>query len=290
MDQVEITHEQRDKILALEENHFGDLKGKQIRPSKLTKTVSALANASGGEIYLGIDEIDARNKVREWNGFSDIEEANAHLQEITKQSPLGSHFTGTFLYCEGEDGYVLQLQVFKTKDIIYSSNKEVYIRKGAQNLPVNGDAAIQQLKLEKGIHSFEDETVDIDLQEITNSEVILGFLIDVVPTAEPEAWLKKQNLISDNKATVAGALLFSEEPQAILPKRSAVKIYRYKSKEEAGERDTLAFDPLTMEGELYDLIYSSVEKTKELVEDIRKLGPKGVWRRWLTLKRHCTRY
>ena len=81
MEQVEVTHAQRDKILALEENHFGDLKGKQIRPSKLTKTVSGFANASGGEIYLGIDEIDARTKVREWNGFSDIEEANAHLQK-----------------------------------------------------------------------------------------------------------------------------------------------------------------------------------------------------------------
>ncbi len=276
MEQVEITHEQRDKILALEENHFGDLKGKQIRPSKLTRTVSAFANASGGEIYLGIDEIDARNKVRAWNGFEDIEEANAHLQEITKQSPLGRHFAGIFLYCEGENGYVLQIQVFKTKDIIYSSDKEVYIRKGAQNLPVIGEDAVQQLKLEKGIHSFEDETVDIDLKEITNSVVILGFLIDVVPTAEPEEWLKKQNLISESKATVAGALLFSEEPQAILPKRSAVKIYRYTSKEDAGERDTLAFDPLTMEGELYSLIYSSVEKTKELIEGIKKLGSKGM--------------
>lgn len=276
MDQIEITKEQRDKILALEENHFGDLKGKRIRPSKLTKSVSAFANSSGGEIYLGIEELDARNKVREWNGFSDIEEANAHIQEITKQSPLGSHFTGAFLYCEGEDGYILQLQILKTKDIVYSSDNEAYIRKGAQNLHVSGDAAIQQLKLEKGIHSFEDETVDINLEEITNSEVILGFLLEVIPTAEPEAWLKKQNLITENKATVAGVLLFSEEPQAVLPKRSAIKIYRYKSKEDAGERDTLAFDPLTIEGEIYDLIYSAVEKTKEIVEDIKKLGPKGL--------------
>jgi len=132
MDQIEITHEQRDKILALEENHFGDLKSKQILPSKLTKSVSAFANASGGEIYLGIDELDAQGKIRQWNGFSNIEEANAHLQEITKQSPLGSHFTGTFLYCKDEGGYVLQIQIFKTKDIIYSSDGIAYIRRGAQ--------------------------------------------------------------------------------------------------------------------------------------------------------------
>ncbi len=276
MDQIEITHEQRDKILALEENHFGDLKGWQIRPSKLTKSVSAFANASGGEIYLGIDELDVRSKTREWNGFPVIEDANAHLQEITKQSPLGSHFTGTFLYCEGESGYVLQIQIFKTKDIIYSSDGTAYIRKGAQCLPVEGENAIRQLKLDKGIRSFEDETIEMDLQEITNSEVTLRFLLDVIPTAEPETWLKKQNLITSNKVTVAGVLLFSEEPQAILPKRSAVKIYRYKTKEEAGQRDTLAFDPLTIEGAIYDLIHDSVDKTKELVEDVKKLGAKGL--------------
>ena len=98
----------------------------------------------------------------------------------------------------------------------------------------------------------------------------------MIPTAEPEPWLNKQNLITGNKATVAGALLFSEEPQAILPKRSAVKIYRYKTKDDAGQRDTLAFDPLTIEGAIYDLIHASVDKTKELIEDVKKLGPKGL--------------
>lgn len=56
MDRIEITPEQKDAILALEESHFCDLKSKQILPSKLTESVSAFANASGGEIYLGIDE------------------------------------------------------------------------------------------------------------------------------------------------------------------------------------------------------------------------------------------
>lgn len=276
MDVIEITPDQRDKILTLEEGHFADLKGKRIRPSKLTQTVSAFANASGGEIYLGIEEHGLRRKIREWDGFSDIEEANAHLQELTKQSPLGTHYEGAFLTCDGENGYVLQLQIIKTKDIIQSSDGSIYLRKGAQNLRVEGDEAIRQLKLDKGIHSFEDETLDIDLVEVTNSEVILEFLLEVVPTAEPDVWLRKQKLISNDSATVAGTMLFAEEPQAFLPKRSAIKIYRYKSKEEEGERDTLAFAPLTMEGPAYKLIYESVDKTKELIEDIKKFGAKGL--------------
>ncbi len=45
---------QRDKILALQEGHFLDLKAKDIKPSKLSKAISAFANADGGELYVGI--------------------------------------------------------------------------------------------------------------------------------------------------------------------------------------------------------------------------------------------
>ena len=33
---------------------------------------------------------------------------------------------------------------------------------------------------------------------------------------------------------------------------------------------------MTIEGAVYDLIYASVDKTKELIEDVKKLGPKGL--------------
>ena len=64
-------------------------------------------------------------------------------------------------------------------------------------------------------------------------------------------------------------------PQAILPKRSAVKIIRYKTKLE-GERDTLAFDPVTIEGSATELVYGAVNKCKQIIEAIQKLGPSGM--------------
>jgi len=80
---------------------------------------------------------------------------------------------------------------------------------------------------------------------------------------------------SDSRPTVCGVLLYSDNPQAILPKRSAVKILRYQTKKEA-ERDFLVFDPETIEGPLYSLIYDSVERTKEIIEGIEKAGPDGL--------------
>jgi ATP-dependent DNA helicase RecG len=77
---------------------------------------------------------------------------------------------------------------------------------------------LARLQLDKGISSYEDQTPVADPAEITNSLAILGFMYDVVPTAEPEAWLNKQKLIVLGKPVAAGALLFADEPQTLLPK------------------------------------------------------------------------
>lgn len=274
---VPISKEQHAALLLQREGHFMDLKAKEIRPASLTKLVSAFANASGGEIYLGIDEfIGANGQQRGWRGFSNEEEANNHIAEIEKMLPLGNHYTATFLSSESASGLVLQVTIFKTPQILKASDGKTYIRRGAQRLPVEGDDALERLRLDKGILSFEDNSMDAEKETVTNSTVIIQFLIDVIPTAEPEAWLIKQRMLKENHPSVSGILLFSEEPQAILPKRSAIKIYRYKTKADEGERDVLAFDPITIEGPIYTLIYSAVEKCRELVEGIKKLGESGL--------------
>lgn len=190
-------------------------------------------------------------------------------------SPLGNHYEAEFLATEGAPGLVLHLNFFKTQEILVTSSGKVYVRRSSQNLPVDGDEAVERLKYDKGIKSFEDEVTTAPITEINNSLVLLDFLIEVVPTSEPNEWLGKQRVVVDGRATVAGVLLYSDLPQAILPKRSAVKILRYQTKEE-GERDFLAFDPLTIEGPVYSLVYDAVDRCKKLVEEIKKLGPDGL--------------
>lgn len=75
----------------------------------------------------------------------------------------------------------------------------------------------------------------------------------------------------DKKLTVAALLLFSDEPQICLPKRSSIKIFRYQTSGEA-ERDTLVGVPVTVEGCAYSQIYEAVSKTKEIIESIKKFG------------------
>ncbi len=272
----EIDDDRSATLLAVEEGHFVDIKAIEISPAKLTRAVSAFANTSGGELFIGIDEKAAAVGIsRSWRGFHTQEDANPILQAIEKMSPLGSHYAATFLTHKTSPGWVLHLLIHKSREILSSSDDRVFVRRGAQTLPVADGDALERLKYDKGIVSFEDQLLDVPLHELTNSETAIEFMLEIVPMGEPEDWLRKQRVINKEKATVAGTLLFSDLPQAHLPKRSAVKILRYTTKGE-GERDTLAFQPVTIEGSTYDVIFDSVEKAKSIIESIKKLGPSGM--------------
>ena len=276
---AEITPEQVAQILGITESHFHDVKSAAIKPSKLTETLSAFANASGGELYIGIDEKIHKKtgaKTRNWRGFRDPEAANAHIQVFEELFPFGQYCSYAFLSAPAKPGLVLKVEVLKTREITKASNGTPYVRRGAQNLPANTPEKIKRLELDKGVTSFELETVDIDSTLIANSTVLLQFLLDVIPTAEPEPWLAKQLLIRESKPTVAAVLLFAEEPQAILPKRSAIKIYRYQTRDAEGSRATLAFDPITIEGCAYNQVFAAVQKAVDTVQGIKLLGPTGL--------------
>jgi ATP-dependent DNA helicase RecG len=143
-----ISQEQVLKIFAKGEGHFSDMKSQQIQPGNLTKTLSAFANADGGELYIGIDELNSGTY--QWNGFTSIEEANGHLQALEEMFPLSTNFKYSFLRCDGLSGAFLYCEIDKTADIRYASNKIAYLRRGAQNLPQDTAEKLDRLKYGKG--------------------------------------------------------------------------------------------------------------------------------------------
>lgn len=199
----QISATQRNQILHLEETHFCDLKSIEIAPGKLSRSIAAFANADGGELYIGIDEEKSAG-CRSWRGFENIEAANGHIQPFERLFPLGGYFEYSFLSCEGESGLLLQVQIRKTPDIKKSTDGEVYVRRGAQNLKLDSVDSLRRLEYTKGIASFENELIDAEASVIENSVPIIEFMLGVIPAAEPGPWLGKQRLIRNGKPTVAG--------------------------------------------------------------------------------------
>jgi ATP-dependent DNA helicase RecG len=266
-----ITRQQASAILASHESHFIDLKAREIEPSKLTRHLSAFANADGGEVYVGIFE----NKQTEgfgWRGKDTVEAWNAHIQVIEELFPLGSEAYCDFLECESLQGIVLKISISKSSAVKRATNGTPYVRRGAQSLPCDSFDKIKRLEYTKGIATFEDELIESDVSVIENSEAVIKFMIEVVPSSEPSMWLRKQRLIVNDKPCCAGVLLFSDEPQALLPKRSGIKIYRYKTSDPSGSRDTLEFDPITIDGCVYDQIFTAVEKVIGMIGESKILG------------------
>jgi ATP-dependent DNA helicase RecG len=272
---IEINAIQGDQILKLEEGHFSDVKSIDVKPAALTKVLSAFANADGGELYLGIAE-ETRSGNRTWMGFENPEAANGHLQAFQEVFPLGEEAYYSFIREKNQNGLLLKIEIQKSKSIKTASNKIPYIRFGAQSLPVDSSDALERLRRNKGITSFEVETVSADPNVITQSEITRIFITNVVPLVKPEIWLRKQQLIRSEKPTVAGILLFADEPQASLPKRSGIKIYHYKTRDREGTRAVMAFDPISIEGCIYDQIRYAVQKTVEIIESVQTLGEGGL--------------
>lgn len=262
-------------MLDEQEGHFLDFKGREIMPKKLSQSFSALSNAEGGDLYVGISE-EQDQLFKSWRGFNAIEDANPIIQMLDDVSGHPSDFAITWLEYGGT--YVLKIEVRKSKEVVKATSGDVFLRRGAQNIKQTSLDQIRRIEYAKGQHSYEMMSLpDVPLRVVTDSDVMSGFIARTIPQASPEMWLKKQLLISEgDHPKVAAVLLFSDEPQAALPKRSGVKIYRYKSSLPDGARADLDGDPVTVEGCLHSQIERAVRATVDIVSNISVLGVGGL--------------
>lgn len=274
MRNVDVSAQEAKKLLARTEDHYLDFKAKEIKPSSLEKWVSAFGNSSGGEIVVGVEE--PTRGVFEWNGFTRIEDANAHVSVLVGPYPQSDTFQYEMISCAGEKGFLLRITVGKTREVCKTASGSIYVRGAASVVHVESVEGLTALKLQKGITSFEDETTKAPLEMITNSYQITEFVVETLTFSEAEPWLRHQLMILENRPTVAGVVLFADEPQIVLPKAS-VMVYRYASRDKVGSRDDLV-DGKTwnIEGSAITQILGAVKTTTELIESVKGTNLKDI--------------
>ena len=277
MEFSKITANEAIQLCSREESHFYDRKSADISGKKVQKIVVAFANADGGEVSIGIlDDKDEENPEKRWVGFESIEDMNSLLQAVFTVTPA-LDLRYRILSCEHFDGYVLHLQIEKTSEVHETSGGEVYQRHGAQSLPIKGER-ITQLSFAKGATTYEDNLIrDLAPDHIIDSEEITSFLSDYSPNTDALDFCINQNLFNRKDWTprVAAGLLFDNNPSAVLPKKCAVKITRYKTKESESERESLS-SQFTVEGPLYKMIHESVKRITEIMSDVHIMTPDGL--------------
>jgi len=99
---------------------------------------------------------------------------------------------------------------------------------------------------------------------------LADFLKEYSPKTDPLEFCINQNLLDYKtwETKVAAALLFHPFPSAVVPRKCAVKITRYETKEDDPERDHLV-EQVTMEGALYPLINATVDAVQKIMSSVK---------------------
>lgn len=278
MKKKRITQEDAIKLIEKEESHFFDHKALEVSGEKIQKISTAFANADGGEFLIGIiDKKDEPDSNKKWKGARNIEDFNSHIQALSEITPT-LDFSCTFLDCNEFPGLIMQIRIEKSASVHETASKEIYVRNGAQSLKITDKQKVIELQFAKGATSFEDFVVSTALPEsIVESKELKSFLSDFSPRTEPLEYVISENLI-DLKTydpRVSGLLLFSDNPSAMLPRKSAVKIIRYETKEDEPERDYLK-ETIPVEGPSFPLITQTVKIISEIMSGIKVWTPQGL--------------
>ena len=278
MKTIVISNDEFAKIADRDESHFFDIKQHAATGKSIQKIAAAFSNADGGELIIGIkDKKTGEPCDKRWEAIANIELLNGHLQALFEVKPA-LDITYEFLKRDTVGGYALRVLIEKGTRVCATPDGKIYLRQGAQSLPVTDPERVQQLSFAKGASSFEDILlVDLPAEQIVNSSVLASFLSDYSPATDQLEFVINQNLL-DHKTwqpQIVVALLFHPAPSAVIPRKCAVKITRYETREEDPERDHLA-KQVTIEGPSYHLIHETVRNVTDIMSSIEVWSTSGL--------------
>ena len=271
MDTRLIGFKERQSLITIQEDHFNDLKSKNIKPAKLQETFVAFANGDGGDIWIGIE--DPKVVGDRMLGFNNREEANDILHTLLEETkPAVENVDIEFLELT-HNSYILHISIPKSPKVHYCSSGDCYLRINASSIKIKGER-ITQLGYAKGNYPYEKVIVEIaQSEDYEDSLNLYDYLIRVNTDLEPGKFLRKQRLLSQEKDTkewkpnVACVLLFDDEPQATLDTRCAIKVYRLLTTERDYKREQLQGEIITIDGHIESQIYQALKVVNDLLED-----------------------
>lgn len=278
MKTIHLSDHEYEEIVNREESHFYDIKQHASSGKVIQKVATAFSNADGGELIIGIkDEKTGGDINSRWEGIANIESLNGHLQSLFEVQPA-LDIKYEFLKRDNYLGYALRVIIEKGTQVCNTGDGTVYVRQGAQSLPLREADRIQQLSFAKGASTFEDVLLnDVAAEQIVDAEELKGFLVEYSPRSDALEFSLNQNLL-DYKTwvpRVVSVLLFHPIPSAVIPRKCALKVTRYETKEDDPERDHLA-EQITIEGPSYQLINKAIDAVTKIMSQIEVWSSEGL--------------
>lgn len=255
------------------ESQIFERKGSGVSSQAIANLIVAFANADGGLIAIGVEDITKSIK-----GFKNKEDRASKIREdIPKFVAPPVSIKIREVHCkntDGDDDYIILIQVERSNNLHENQKRECYLRIGATSKLLNYEER-KQLEYDKGQSRYESTIVpgisiaDIDSEALSPLSATFGY-------TEPIDTLRALNLVEANKATglnvtVAGFLLFGKNPQIKFPK-STIRVIKYDGvKEETGKRLNIVKDK-NFDGNLVKQVAGATSFIQSILKDFTFLN------------------
>lgn len=258
----------------LQESQYFDRKSARKDEKEIARHIAAFANAAGGKLVIGIEDDGEVTGFRR-SGARDIEHFENTAIAACVPTPIVHQERIPVINASGEEDTVLVIEIEGSASHIVAraSDGEVFLRQGDKSVRLNREQ-VRALEYDKGQRVFEDELVedssidDIDHEVLDRYKEILGTAVS------DEQVLKSRRFMRDGRLTVAGALLFAQDPSVMMP-QARVRVLRYDGvRMETGERLNITKERVFC-GPLPKVIQGAYALISSMLREFQFLGPDG---------------
>lgn len=258
----------------LKENQYFDRKSARKDDKEIAKHISAFANSAGGKLVIGIED-DGEVTGFKRDGARDIENFERAALTTCAPTPIVRKDRIHVVNSSGEDDLILVLDIeaSTSHSIARSSDDEVFLRQNDRSVRLNREQVLA-LEYDKGQRVFEDELVEDSSLDDVDHEVLDRYKEILGTDAPDEQVLRSRRFMRDGRLTVAGALLFAQDPSVMMP-QARVRVLRYDGvKMETGEHLNITKERFFC-GPLPKVIQGAYELISSMLREFQFLGPDG---------------
>ena len=258
----------------LKENQYFDRKSARKDDKEIAEHISAFANSAGGKLVIGIED-DGEVTGFKRDGARDIENFERAALTTCTPTPIVRKDRIHVVNSSGENDLILVLDIEASTrhSVARSSDDEVFLRQNDRSVRLNREQVLA-LEYDKGQRVFEDELVEDSSLDDVDHEVLDRYKEILGTDAPDEQVLRSRRFMRDGRLTVAGALLFAQDPSVMMP-QARVRVLRYDGvKMETGERLNITKERFFC-GPLPKVIQGAYELISSMLREFQFLGPDG---------------
>jgi len=232
-------------------------------PESLAETLIGFANADGGTILVGITTSGTL--------VNELEDEHLEALLLRAQQLCDPPVQTTWQTLETKGGAVVAITVPRSPELHRLSSGRVLLRSGDKNRPLT-TREIRQLDSAKGTGEYERESLEPATRADLSDETIAEYAAKRRMRSRRGEQLSGEALLTDSGAidaegrlTVAGLLLFGQNPQRLLPQSSAVFVRFPGTRATGGEglpgysrREEIGGRLSQVIGQLWDVIWEEM--------------------------------